>query len=222
MTVNFTVEYGDDIVKGTKVAGADANLKKNTINVQVSALLKNVSTETFKITKGEEVLTVTEIKEGAASSTEKENITISSSSYTLTMEEELDPFGSYKLSFDGNDYAIKMPSVYKTEEFVNQYTYDGDDLGATWSKQSTTFKVWSPTASEMTLNLYKAGKAGVDDLIEKIEMTKADKGVWEVTVDGDLNGTYYTYTAVNAGVAKEACDPYAKTTGVNGDPNPFA
>ena len=215
--VNFTVEYGNDIVKGTKVAGADADLKKNTISVQVSALLENVSTETFKITKGEEVLTVTEVKQGAASSTEKENIKISSSSYTLTMEEELDPFGSYKLSFDGNDYAIKMPSVYKTEEFVNQYTYDGDDLGATWSKDSTMFKVWSPTASEMTLNLYKAGKAGVDDLIEKIAMTKGDKGVWEVKVDGDFNGTYYTYTAVNAGVAKEACDPYAKTTGVNGD-----
>ena len=24
-------------------------------------------------------------------------------------------------------------------------------------------------------------------------MTKGDKGVWELKVDGDLNGVYYTY-----------------------------
>ena len=215
--VNFTVEYGDDVVKGTKVAGAEADLDSNTIDVQVSALLDNVSTDTFKISKGSEVLNVTEVKPGRASSTEKENITISSSAYTLTIEEELDSFAAYTLSFDGNDYNIKMPSTYKTEEFVNAYTYDGNDLGATWSKDSTTFKVWAPTASDVKVNLYKAGKAGVDDLMEQVQMTQGEKGVWEVTVEGDLNGTYYTYSVVNAGVEKEACDPYAKTTGVNGD-----
>ncbi len=29
-------------------------------------------------------------------------------------------------------------------------------------------------------------------------------------------GTYYTYTAVQDGVSQEVCDPYARTTGVNG------
>ena len=216
--VNFRVEYSDDCVKGTKVAGAEANLDKNTINVQVSALLENVNTETFKITNGAgEAVAVTEVKEGRATSVEKENITISSSSYELTVAEPMDPFGVYKLTFDGNEYGIKMPSTYKTDEFKQNYIYDGDDLGATWSKDKTTFKVWSPTASEVKLNLYEGGKAGTEDLKETVTMTKADKGVWEVTVDGDLNGTYYTYSVTNAGVTKEACDPYARTTGVNGD-----
>lgn len=41
-------------------------------------------------------------------------------------------------------------------------------------------------------------------------------GTWVASKSGDLNGVYYTYTAVIDGVAAEACDPYARTTGVNG------
>ena len=45
----------------------------------------------------------------------------------------------------------------------------------------------------------------------------ADKnGTWVAKVDGDLNGTYYTYSSTIDGSTKEACDPYARTTGVNG------
>ena len=215
--VNFKVVYGDDCVKGTKVAGADYDLDTNTINVQVSALLDNVTTDTFKISNGTEEVAVTEVKQGSSSNVEKENIVISSSSYTLSLAEELNTFGAYTLTYDGNEYNIKMPTTYKTEEFISQYTYDGDDLGSTWTKEKTTFKVWSPTASEVKLNLYESGTAGTDDLIETIQMTQGEKGVWSLEVEGDLNGTYYTYSVTNAGVEKEACDPYARTTGVNGD-----
>ena len=214
---NFTVVYGDDCVQGTKVAGADYDLDTNTVNVQVSALLDDVSTDTFKISNGSETVEVTAVNPGPSSSVEKENLVISSSSYTLALAEELNVFGAYTLEYDGNEYNIKMPTTYKTEEFISEYTYDGDDLGSTWSKESTTFKVWSPTASEVKLNLYESGTAGTDDLIETVAMEQGEKGVWAVTVDGDLNGTYYTYSVTNAGVEKEACDPYARTTGVNGD-----
>ncbi len=214
---NFRVEYSDDIVKGVKAAGASYDLDTNSVSVQVSALLDNVSTDTFKISDGTKDIPVTEIKPGASSSQEVENLVIASSSYTLSLGEELNVFGSYTLTYDGNEYNIKMPSTYKTEEFVSNYTYDGDDLGATWTKDKTTFKVWSPTASEVKLNLYKGGEAGVEDLIETVAMTQGEKGVWDVTVEGDLDGTYYTYSVTNAGVEKEACDPYARATGINGD-----
>ena len=111
-------------------------------------------------------------------------------------------------------YDITIPDFYSTEEFENAYTYDGDDLGATWSKESTTFKVWAPTAAGVKVNLYKGGEEGKDDLIESHDMESDDKGVWEVKVDGDLNGTYYTYTADFGDTQNEACDPYAKTVGV--------
>ena len=36
--------------------------------------------------------------------------------------------------------------VYSDEHFVKKYTYMGNDLGAVWSKESTTFKIWAPLA----------------------------------------------------------------------------
>lgn len=107
--------------------------------------------------------------------------------------------------------------VYTDEKFIEEYTYTGEDLGAVWSPDSTTFKVWAPTAEQVQLALYKSGTAGTDDLMNKIHMTKKEKGVWSITVDGNLNGTYYTYFVTNDGKETEACDPYARTTGVNGN-----
>ena len=47
-------------------------------------------------------------------------------------------------------------------------------------------------------------------------MTADVNGTWIATVEGDLNGVYYTYQVDVDGVTYEACDPYAQTTGVNG------
>ena len=110
-----------------------------------------------------------------------------------------------------------VTNIYTTEKFIEEYTYTGEDLGAVWSPDSTTFKVWAPTAEQVQLALYKSGTAGTDDLMNKIHMTKIEKGVWSITVDGNLNGTYYTYFVTNDGKETEACDPYARTTGVNGN-----
>ena len=48
-------------------------------------------------------------------------------------------------------------------------------------------------------------------------MTKGENGTWILDVNGDLNGTYYTYLVTNNGVEKEVTDPYAKAVGVNGN-----
>lgn len=110
-----------------------------------------------------------------------------------------------------------MPSLYSSDTFEQQYTYTGDDLGATWTRNKTTFKVWAPTADSVKVNLYSSGTKGADDLIETLEMKRGEKGVWSVQKAGDLNGVYYTYSVDVEGTVSEACDPYARTTGVNGD-----
>ena len=107
-------------------------------------------------------------------------------------------------------------SVYSSPEFESQYTYDGDDLGAIWTKDATTFRVWAPTAASVTVNLYASGTAGTDDLIEQLPMTADVNGTLVARKEGDLNGTYYTYLVEVEGRVREACDPYARTTGVNG------
>ena len=47
-------------------------------------------------------------------------------------------------------------------------------------------------------------------------MTADVNGTWVAAKTGDLNGVYYTYQVEIDGKTDEACDTYARTTGVNG------
>ena len=109
-----------------------------------------------------------------------------------------------------------MPNIYSTEKFEKEFTYSGSDLGATYTPEKTAFRVWAPTADTVTLNLYGSGTPGTDDLVEQLPMTADVNGTWIAEKEGDLNGTYYTYLVSVGGNENEACDPYARTTGVNG------
>ena len=104
--------------------------------------------------------------------------------------------------------------TYSSPEFEEKYTYHGNDLGALWSREATRFRVWAPTADEVRLNLYASGDGG--EPLESLPMSPAENGTWTLLKQGDLNGVYYTYTAVFSDNEQEACDPYARTTGVNG------
>ena len=125
--------------------------------------------------------------------------------------------GSMSLAVFATDPNPGMHSeLYSSAEFESAYYYEGDDLGATWSASSTFFRVWAPTATAVKVNLYESGTAGTDDLLRQVEMTADVNGTWTATVEGDLNGVYYTYQVDVDGGTREACDPYARTTGVNG------
>lgn len=53
--------------------------------------------------------------------------------------------------------AKNYKEYYRSKEFKEQYIYDGNDLGACCTANSTSFKIWSPLAKSVTLNLYKDG-----------------------------------------------------------------
>lgn len=109
-----------------------------------------------------------------------------------------------------------MTDLYSTASFEEKYTYTGDDLGAAWTEEGTNFRVWAPTAESVVLKLYKSGRDDADDLIEEVRMAPDVNGTWTARKNGDLNGVYYTYSVLIDGVYREACDPYARTTGANG------
>ena len=58
--------------------------------------------------------------------------------YTLVTKEEIDLRKDYTLVFNGQEFHINLPSYYSTEEFEAEFTYDGNDLGATWTQDKTT------------------------------------------------------------------------------------
>ncbi len=105
---------------------------------------------------------------------------------------------------------------YSTREFENQYTYTGNDLGANWSPDETMFRLWAPTAEKVFIKLFSGGTPDVCDLLEEGEMEHGDKGVWTLRWEGNLHGKYYTYYVTVEGNTFEVCDPYARSTGVNG------
>lgn len=95
------------------------------------------------------------------------------------------------------------------------YYYDGKDLGCTYTKESTAFRVWAPTAEEVELCLYKEGDG--DCLLEIIPMVSDVQGTWYLNIEKDLRGLYYTYRVTVDGKTGEVMDIYAKTAGVNGE-----
>ena len=108
-----------------------------------------------------------------------------------------------------------MSYPYDTAEFEENYTYPGRDLGAFWSPEKTVFRVWAPTAQEVSLLLYREGRGG--EPLARQQLHPDAKGTWVAQRVGNLNGLYYTHLVTVDGVAREACDPYARAVGVNGE-----
>ncbi|MFY7733627.1 MAG: alpha-amylase family glycosyl hydrolase [Bacteroidia bacterium] len=101
-------------------------------------------------------------------------------------------------------YYLEIPK-FKLKTLV---TYDGwfktlksnKELGANISDdgKQTTFRVFAPRATMVKLYLYKP-KFGSESLYEKtpyttIDMKVDEQGVWETTLNENLEGTWYDYT----------------------------
>lgn len=53
-------------------------------------------------------------------------------------------------------------SFFESEEFVENFTYEGDDLGVSVKKDEqlvTEWKLWAPTAMEVSLELFSRGSS---------------------------------------------------------------
>ncbi|MBR5136976.1 MAG: type I pullulanase [Clostridia bacterium] len=105
-------------------------------------------------------------------------------------------------------------ALYDTEEFISKYTCPDGQFGVNVTDKYTEFRLWAPTASRVELVIYPSGN---DSQAEKrIDLNPVDQGAWYLRVDENLSGKYYNYAITNLAGTKEAVDPYAVTTGVNG------
>ncbi len=101
--------------------------------------------------------------------------------------------------------------IYDSLEFEVKNTYYQKDLGVTYSKYQTVFKLWSPLAKKVEVLFYSN-----DEVTDIHELALSDHGTWKVSVKGNLERTHYRFRATFEDQVTEFVDPYAIATGVNG------
>jgi pullulanase len=147
---------------------------------------------------------------------------------TLDIDADLSVLYQVKVRFKADEEKYKFRGVsatdlFETTKFLTDYTYNGKDLGVTYTPTASTFKLWAPTSSKVELRVYLLGTPGsvsgstlTDVMVGRYNMERQTGGIFSVSVPGDLHGKYYTYMVTNSEGTNEVVDPYAKSAGVNG------
>ncbi len=93
--------------------------------------------------------------------------------------------------------------------------YDGDDLELKVDSSGTHFRLWSPGAEAVRLNLYDDGLNG--EALETKDLKKDVSGTWTLSFPSKLYGKYYTFQIKIAGQwLDETPGVWAKAVGTNG------
>lgn len=202
-----TVKTGSDVTLGTKVTAASYDQEKNEVAVTIVNPKEGV--EEAVVVKGKDGEVVIAEVTGKV-----DGIT---GTYVIKLKDALDLSQKYQVVYGEETCSVTMPDYYSTEEFESKYTYTGNDLGSTWTKEATSFRLWAPTAEAVSVLIYGGGAASNTNLLQTVEMTADVNGTWVAKVDGDWNGKFYIYEVTLEGQKVKACDPYAKATGINGE-----
>lgn len=182
---------------------------KNEINVKVNKELADDVVFTLEDEEANEEIPVTVTK-------------ISSNKVKLTVQDpsRIDIRKVYLVRATGfASRNVIIRNVLNDDSFY----YDGNDLGYTYTADETTFKLWAPTATKVSVALYNDegtyDGAFVKDNSggQETEMTRADNGVWSLSVQENLVNKFYLYKVEFAdGSVNYAVDPYARSTSANG------
>lgn len=90
-------------------------------------------------------------------------------------------------------------------------------LGAIYSKEKTTFTLFSPVADSVFVIFYDKGNDSEET--GRLEMMRGEgelSSIFSAVAEGDLDGVYYTYEVHTPDGVFCSHDPYAKACGVNG------
>lgn len=119
----------------------------------------------------------------------------------------LDLKKKYFVAYDNITKEVTPYNILDKKEFI----YEGNDLGVTFSKEKSIFKVYSPVSTRVVLNIF-------DDLEgnnkQNYFLVEDKAGVWTVEVNGNLRGKFYSYNVdgptSNFNFARELIDPYSR------------
>jgi pullulanase len=134
--------------------------------------------------------------------------------YTFHTKQPIQLGHAYFLVIEAlGSFPIDVGNALSFENFESEFTYDGDDLGYRYQPQATTFKVWAPLASDVTLIFFDHQHQPTN----KFAMIRHAKGVYGVTVTGNLHGKHYRYGITNSGIYHEVIDIYGPSLSRNSE-----
>lgn len=155
-------------------------------------------------------------KDAAKATTDDEELEIARLNVTpdrmgveIKMAAPMDPFADYTVAFEGYGESPLTPRDILDDRDL---FYSDSEMGAVYTAENTTFRLFSPMSTEAWVVLYD--EADGPQGREEIAMEHAGHGVWEAVVEGDLEGRYYALKTNTRqhGMGRETIDPYAKNT----------
>ena len=110
----------------------------------------------------------------------------------------------------GDELGVDYRAYVTTKEFDELYAPTNEEFGAFYFKEETIFKFWSPISDKAFVKLEKS-----ENNFVLLPMKRREKGVYKLTVKGDLFNKKYNYVIHQNGVIKEIRDPYGVGTSLN-------
>jgi pullulanase len=112
-------------------------------------------------------------------------------------------------------FMILLTSSYCQQDFKLYPSYNGDDLGLSYNRGFSEFKIWSPPADSVQVLLFKDGAGG--EPFNAVNLNKQTDGIWHTKLSGEWKGTFYCFRVnIDGKWSNEVPDPYARAVGVNG------
>ena len=107
-------------------------------------------------------------------------------------------------------------NIFAQTKFDSLPIYNGNDLGLTYTKEKSVFKIYAPTAEAVHISISTAVSTPDDFAVS--EMKKEKNGIWKAEVKVDLKNKYYSFAIrQNGKQSNQVPDPYAKAVDVNGN-----
>ena len=131
--------------------------------------------------------------------------------YEFKLDHELELGYDYHIAITNiGVYPLNVNLVAALPDFDERFAYEGNDLGATYTRKKTSFALWAPLASSVIL---------VIDDKRHYSMSRTEKGVYRYTLEKNLKGHTYNYYVTNSGVTTKTIDPYGKASTANSKSN---
>ncbi len=127
----------------------------------------------------------------------------------IILEERFKYDDLIEFSIDGELYPLYYRHIVNHHQFEKDFYTNVHDLGSHFTKEATTFKIWTPLSTRVRLHLL--------DYQKYYDMDLVDHGVFSLKLDGNYELTRYRYEISRNGRVYEVVDPFAYSSGPNAE-----